>query len=270
MAGKLGVMIIHGMGDTPKDFADKLIIQLSKRLGKQADQVEFAPCHWSPILQKYQDKTWDRLLQGARMDAKPVRKFIVGSLGDAAGYLAGYFKDSHPTAYEEIHKCVRSSLEKLESRLKSETTAPLMVLAHSLGSIIMSNYIWDEQTGQGIGGTPFEKTDTLTSFITYGSNIPLFLPPRNTIECIRFPSKNLPRVYKKTAHWINVYDPDDVLGYPLNTIWTKRNRTVIEDVTVNAGPLILSGTPLSHIFYNEDNSFQKIVMKQINAVLNAS
>jgi hypothetical protein len=270
MAGKVGVMIIHGMGDTPKDFADKLIVKLSKRLGKQADHVEFVPCYWSPILQKYQDKTWERLLQGTRMDARPVRKFIVGALGDAAGYLAGYFKDRHPTAYDEIHERVRASLAKLESRLGSETPAPLMVLAHSLGSIIMSNYIWDEQAGQGVGKTPFEKTDTLTGFITYGSNIPLFLPPRNTIECIRFPSKNLPKAYKKAAQWINIYDPDDVLGYPLNTIWTKRNRTVIKDVTVDAGPLILSGTPLSHIFYNADGDFQKIVVEQINAVLNVS
>jgi len=268
MAGKLGVMIIHGMGDTPKNFADTLMATLSKRLGKQADQVQFVPCHWSPLLQKYQNKIWDNLLKGTRMDYKSLRKFIVGALGDPGSYLSGYFKDGHP-AYGLIHERVRSSLAKLESKLKSKTPVPLMVLAHSLGSIIMSNYIWDEQTGNGVGNTSFERTDTLTSFITYGSNIPLFLPPRSTVECIRFPPKNLPKSFKKAAQWTNIYDPDDVLGYPLNTIWTKRNGTTIKDILVNAGPWPLSETPLSHIYYNEDSGFQKIVVEQITAILNS-
>jgi hypothetical protein len=266
MAGKLGVMIIHGMGDHKKDFADNLIAQLTKRLGEKAEHVEFVPCYWSPILQKYQDKTWERLLLGTRMDAKPLRKFIVGALGDPPGYLAGYFRDGH-YAYDDIHECVRSSLATLESKLKSKDHVPLMVLAHSLGSIIMSNYIWDEQTGKGIGKTSFEKTDTLTSFITFGSNIPLFLPPRDVVECIKFPPKNLPKPYKKVAEWVNVYDPDDILGYPLNTIWTKRNGTIIRDIPINAGLFPLSETPLSHSFYDDDHDFHRIVVEQINKVL---
>lgn len=266
MGGRLGVMIIHGMGDTQKNFADKLIAKLSKQLGKKAEQVVFLPCYWSPILQKYQDQTWRNLLKGSRMDAKSLRKFIIGALGDAAGYLSGYFKSGQP-AYKDIHEDVRSYLGKLEKKLNSSSPVPLMVLAHSLGSIIMSNYIWDEQTQQGIGKTPFECTETLTSFITYGSNIPLFLPPRSAIECIRFPSKDLPEKYKNVAQWINVYDPDDVLGYPLDTIWTKQNGTIIKDVTINAGIWPLSETPLSHTYYNEDGSFQKIVVEQMKAIL---
>ncbi len=266
MTGKLGVMVIHGMGDIKMDYADQLIARLSKQLGKRAEQVEFTPCYWSPILQKYQDKTWERLLQGGRMDAKRLRKFIVSSLGDPAGYLAGYFKDGF-SAYDDIHEHVRSSLASLEARLQPHSPAPLMVLAHSLGSIIISNYIWDEQMGNGIGKTPFERTETLTSFITYGSNIPLFLPPRDQIVCIRFPSRDLPEAYAKAAQWINIYDPDDVLGYPLNTIWTQRNGTVIKDVLINAGLLPFSETPLSHTYYHGDGDFQKIVVEQINAVL---
>jgi len=269
MAGKLGVMIIHGMGDTPKDFADKLIAHLSKRLGEHAEQVVFLPCYWSPLLQKYQDQTWRRLLKGSCMDAKPLRKFIVGALGDPASYLAGYFKGGQP-AYDDIHEKVRFTLGKLERTLRSKLPVPLMVLAHSLGSIIMSNYIWDEQTGKGISKTSFERTETLTSFITYGSNIPLFLPPRSDIECIRFPLKSLPKEYKKSAQWVNVYDPDDVLGYPLDTIWTKRNGTKIKDVTINAGVWPLSETPLSHTFYNDDGDFHKIVVEQITNILSLS
>jgi len=264
MSGKLGVLIVHGMGDLKKDFADDLIGRLLKKLGTQAKDVVFEPCFWGDILQKYQNTTWKNLLTATRMDAKPIRKFIVSALGDAAGYLAGFFKDGH-AAYTDIHERVRIMLKNLESQLTP--SAPLIVLAHSLGSAIMSNYIWDEQVGNGVGKTAFEKTETMAGFITYGSNIPLFLPPRDTIQCIRFPSRNLDAKYKKIAKWINVYDPDDLLGYPLNTIWTKRNGTIIEDVLVNAGPLIVSETPFAHVFYNQTAAFQKIVIKQIQSVL---
>jgi len=266
MAGRLGVMIIHGMGAQKKDFADGLIENLKKRLGGQAADVEFMPCFWADILQKYEDKTWERLLSATRMDARRTRRFIVSALGDAAGYLAGYFKDGH-YAYDDIHEEIRSSLQTLEQRLKGSTSAPLLVLAHSLGSVMVSNYIWDEQTGKGIGKTSFEKMQLLCGFITFGSNIPLFLPPRNIIECIRFPDKSLPQKYRNGARWVNAYDPDDILGYPLSTIWTKQNGTSIEDVLVNAGPPIISETPLSHMYYEKTAAFQKIVIAQIKSIL---
>ena len=266
MSGKLGIFIIHGMGNPESSFADGLIRRFTRRLGDQAADVQFTSCYWSPILQEQQDVTWGRLLQSNKMDAKAIRKWVVSALGDPVCYLSGYMKNGSPV-YQLIHEQIRQDLSKLALRLQNADSKPLMVLAHSLGSVIMSNYLWDEQAGNGIGTNAFEKGETLTSFTTYGSNIPMFLPPSPPITCIKFPSQNIPAKYKNVARWINVFDPDDILGYPLKDIWDNTQGTVIEDRDINVGIWPLSESPLSHTFYDKDDDFLDIVVEHAKEIM---
>ncbi len=271
MSKKLGVFIIHGMGDPDPNYAEGLISQLSKRLNLAVQDVEFEVCYWSPILQEQQNVTWRRLQQSKTMNGKAFRKWIVSALGDPVSYLSGFFKDGKPV-YGQVHECVRSSLTRLAARLGDADTKPLMVLAHSLGSVVMSNYIWDQHYNKkednvGFGRTAFERTETLTSFITFGSNIPLFLPPYPPIKCIPFPHPKLPDYLKPEAKWQNVFDPDDVLGYPLQHIWDDRQGTVIDDITINAGMWPVSETPFSHTAYLRDDDFLDIVEACMKAIL---
>ncbi|RYC71596.1 hypothetical protein [Spirosoma sordidisoli] len=271
MTKKLGVFIIHGMGDPAPDYAEVLIDQVTKRLGDAAREVEFEACYWAPILQKQQDVTWRRLLLRDQLDALAFRRWIVSALGDPVSYLSGFFKDGKPV-YGQIHACMRTSLEQLSARLGEGQPRPLMILAHSLGSVIASNYIWDQHYNKneehvGLGKMPFERTETLTSFITFGSNIPLFLPPSPPIRCIPFPHQNLPAYLKAEARWQNVFDPDDVLGYPLADIWDDTQGTRIDDISINAGTWPLSETPLSHTAYLRDDSFLDLVEERMRALL---
>jgi hypothetical protein len=168
MAKKLGILIIHGMGNPEPTYAEGLIRGLERRLGKRADAVDFEACFWSPILQAGQDATWERLAGCGEMAARRTRHWIVSTLGDPPAYLSGFFKEGQP-AYGAIHQCVRSSLARLAASLGgARTDKPLMVLAHSLGSVIVSNYIWDSNHDQAVGRDPFEEMRTLTSLITYG------------------------------------------------------------------------------------------------------
>jgi len=264
MAKGLGIFIIHGMGSPEPSYAEGLIRRLSSRLNEAGQEVEFESCYWSPILQEQQDVTWRRLLKSKELDAKALRRWIVSALGDPASYLSGYFKENRPV-YGDVHECVRFSLARLSARVGRK--APLMVLAHSLGSVVVSNYIWDENHGTGIGRNPFEKMETLTSLITYGSNIPLFLPPAPPITCIRFPHPKLPAKLRAVARWKNVYDPDDVLGYPLENIWDITQGTRIEDIAINAGVWPLSALPFSHTGYDKDDDFLDIVEAEARAIL---
>lgn len=266
MTKQLGVLIIHGMGDPDPNFADGLIRRLSQRLDEQAERVVFSACYWAPILQQHQDTIWRKVNEDNRLDWQLARKWVVSSLGDPVSYLAGFFKNNQPV-YGDIHNLVRSRLEQLEAELDPGSRQPLMVLAHSLGSIIISNYIWDEQADQGIGQTSFERAETLTSLITYGSTIPLFVPPRTEIRCIRFPDAALPSPYRPVARWINLFDRDDVLGYPLQNIWTETQGTRIEDRQINVGSLFNSWTPYSHVQYHNDDDFQEVVVAQIQDIL---
>lgn len=272
MTAKLGVLIIHGMGKQQSDFADPLIRRLRRRLGPQAeDLVAFKACYWADILQAYQNRNWRNLVMDSHMEAQRLRDFFVSWLGDAVSYTVGYYKPSQH-GYCEVHERICASLTELENEV--ETDAPLMVLAHSLGSVIMNNYIWDEQhptsRKEVEPRTAFQRAETLSTFITYGSNIPLFLPPQEKIECITFPSPNLDEKYQAIAKWINIYDTDDVLGYPLKNIWTDTHGTLIQDMEVNIGLPLISETFFSHAFYDSDNDFLNIVHDQIQVNLAVS
>jgi hypothetical protein len=289
MADEIGVLIVHGMGTPAPSYAEGLVERLTAALGPAAARVRFEACHWSPILQPAQDRVWARLRAGgARMDQQWARRWLVSALGDPAGYLSGYLQDGEPV-YARVHEAVRAALARLAGRLARADATPLVVLAHSLGSVIVSNYVWNEQRASGevrpaaspggdappaarraaVGRTPFERMETLTTLVTYGSNIPLFVPPVERLECIRLPRATLPARYRAVARWLNVYDPDDLLGYPLATLWDDTKGTRITDVTVDAGPFLASGTPFAHTFYNSDRDFVALVARELATVLSA-
>jgi hypothetical protein len=259
--------------------------------------VAFEPCHYSPILQAQQDVTWRRLTaSGVRMDMRSVRRWALSNLGDPVTYLSGYMQaPGGQPAYLAVHERVRDSLAKLEARLSPGAGRPLAVLAHSLGSVVVSNYVWNEQREAGeieprrlkasaptagaaaapavrraVGRTEFERMETLTTLVTYGSTIPLFLPPSPPIECIGFPRATLPPHYRAVARWQNVFDPDDVLGYPLRGIWDVTHDTVIDDVVVNAGPWPVSATPFAHTMYDRDDDFLDLVARELRAALSVA
>ena len=286
MPPRIGVLLTHGMGDPQPDFADGLIRRLRKTLGRDAADVDFEPCHWAPVLQKSQDRVWQKLVDGGReMDMKRMRRWIVSAFGDPVGYLSGYMQDGAPV-HLKVHECVRDALARLAARLDGPETAPLVVLAHSLGSVVTSNYIWNEERASGelrpagsgvsgelaatkriaVGRTPFERMESLVTLVTYGSTIPLFLPPIEPLECIRFPRQMLPAQLRAVARWLNVYDPDDLLGYPIAAAWDDLHGSRIDDVTVNIGLFPLSETPFTHTLYDRDGSFLELVVKEVRKV----
>ena len=72
---------------------------------------------------------------------------------------------------------------------------------------------------------------------------------------------------KNKAKWLNYYDPDDILGYPLKSINEPYDNTVSEDIPINVGGLFSSWNPLSHIEYWTDDDFTKPVSKFIKTFL---
>ncbi|MDC2889688.1 hypothetical protein [Psychrosphaera algicola] len=94
METKLVVAIIHGMGDIHPDFADQFIDdvcdQISPDVSPQA--IKFVPIHWGYITQPIQDQFYQRANAVADLDYKPVRKFILSALGDAAAYQKSQIK----------------------------------------------------------------------------------------------------------------------------------------------------------------------------------
>ena len=140
---------------------------------------------------------------------------------------------------------------------------PLAIVAQSLGCQVMSNYIWDAQQPRayaGIWSAPlddgvpadsprdrFRRMRSLQLLMTTGCNIPVFVAGHSTIEPIDR------RKLAAGFRWINQFDPDDVLGWPLAQL-SAPYAALVEDHAVNASGDTLLGrvkslTPYSHTQY---------------------
>ena len=286
---ELGVVIVHGMGDPKASFAEPLIEGLRSLLGDDAHAVAFEPCFWSPILQDGENEVWRRLQKSRGMQLDFARKWIISSLGDPTGYLSGYERDGKP-AMHTVHERFAATLKKVADCLDDPDHAPIIVMAHSLGGVVVTNYLWDLERAAGEVGnkssvevrpehaaarrtfaeTSAERLETLAGLITFGCNIPLFLPPTLHYECVQFPRRTLPAKLKLAARWLNIFDPYDILGYPLSDLWDEPNGTTIIDIALNAGTFPVSITPLSHNYYWTDEKFQSLVVAELESVLKAA
>lgn len=151
---------------------------------------------------------------------------------------------------------------------KAGSKAPLCIIAHSLGAVITSNYIWDLQNKVAqikVGDTPLEQGETLALYYTLGSQITLWrLRYEDFGTPITIPSPKLPEHYPHLeGEWINFYDRDDVLGYPIKAINSKYDKAVKADIEVNAGNILTNWTPLSHNSYWADDEVTKPIAEAL-------
>ena len=141
-----------------------------------------------------------------------------------------------------------------------------MLVGHSLGCHIISSFAWDvhkwkQQTDTEIDQEPNEgvrqlahivrlggavrRLDTFAGFITLGSNMPLFtftFGPDGVFPITRtrapswtpaFPGPALSPSMRIHARWINIYSPNDILGYPLKALNpTYENEPLLSDIPV--------------------------------------
>lgn len=269
---KLAVAIIHGIGTQPdlRDaegqhaFAQSLIAGLRQRLGSEAEHVAFQTLYWASVLDKRQLAFLDKL-RDQPVRWRWLRRIVTLFLGDASGYRK--VSQAYDTTYEEVHQCLRSGLNALRAKVDADT--PLVVLAHSLGGHIFSNFVWDQQRINQVEACPldpFLALETLSGLVTFGCNIPLFTFAYDPVVPIRFPGHCLTDAVTKQARWLNLYAPADPLGYPLRTL-PNYDTVVAEDRAMPVGPWYKRHTPLSHLGYWDDRRFQRYVAGYLQQLL---
>ena len=265
---KLAVAIIHGIGSQSPTFADATIEEISRwliDLGKDPTEVAWQPIYWADILGPRQKRYLDRARATNELDFIGLRKFVVEALGDAAAYQ---FVGGNPSStYLQIRDRIRDRMHDLYSGPLNAAPVPLVVLGHSLGSHIISSYLWDTQhqspTGADPAADPFERMEWLAGLITFGSNIPLFTFAYDPVEAIDFPGSAIPHDVAAKARWLNYFDKDDVLGYPLKPTSPSYAAVVDDDIEINVGGFATSATPLSHVGYWTDDDFTKPVARYL-------
>jgi hypothetical protein len=166
-------------------------------------------------------------------------------VGDLVAYQDAEDTDGN---YHAIHGCIDDALAKLAERAPG---APLCVIAHSLGTVIASDHFYDLQHAEPDFPTALQRGETLTFLYTLGSPIALWM--------VRYPSFDKPiglpgrdhgsPETRGAAEWVNFYDPDDIVAYPLKALNEQYRRAVDRDQVVRVGAPILARTPVSHVAY---------------------
>ncbi|HKP56617.1 MAG TPA: hypothetical protein VJV78_07855 [Polyangiales bacterium] len=264
MPYRLAAIVIHGIGEQQPDFADGFIREVSDRLGGRAEQVCWRSLYWADLLEPRETELLDRLSAGGRhLDWASVRRFVVHFLADAVAYQRVPGKGVVDGTYTRIHARVAERLADLGTAVGGGPM-PLLVVAHSLGGHIMSNYIWDQQhpdPSRVRGATPFVRAETLKAMITFGCNIPLFALALPDVVPI-----DIPHPAGARKPWLNLYDRDDVLGYPLAPL-SSGYDAIVEDREVSVGSFLTGWNPLAHNAYWTDNDVTKPIAERISELL---
>ena len=278
MSKKLAIIAIHGMGSTEEDFADPLRQHLESRLEpSQWNQIYFDKIYYQGLIQEHQEAIWKNMRRvGLRW--KRLREEMLYSFSDPATIAQGA---SNPESiYLQVQRTITKAIENARKNLV-DADAPIVIIAQSLGGHVISNYIWDAQSqakGKEVIGVwrddkdkllsagsqeevDFLRMRTLRFLLTTGCNIPLFVAGHKAIVAIDKPDP------LRDFDWINFYDRDDVLGWPLKPLSPSYKALVTEDVDITVGSLLTSFTPFSHLFYWDDAEFLSTVAALIRGML---
>ncbi|QRK06801.1 hypothetical protein JQX13_43185 [Archangium violaceum] len=228
------------------------------------------------LLSRRKDKRLGRLhYPGARW-------LIMHFVGDAIAYQPGIGKSE---VYDNIHASVTEALARLRQRAGDD--APLCVMAHSLGSVIASNYFYDLQVARAsmsdqeqiatrllespedpMARSPLERGETLAHLYTMGSPLALWslrYPQQKELDrpvCV--PAAELTQHHPGAGgEWVNYYDDDDVIAYPLQPLG-EAYRKGVRDVCVKLSGLF-TWTPMVHPFYWADDQVMEPIAKSLAA-----
>jgi hypothetical protein len=259
---KVALLTIHGMGEQPLDYADDMRRALQHQMGDAFVNVDVHSVYYQHLLKPNEQDVWNRTRERAKVRYEQLRKFILFGFADAAGLENR--KEYDGSVYELAQEEIARALLAIHAQRGPDT--PIVMLAHSLGCQVMSSFIYDAQKRAG-GGTvaagiwkPGRLADSLTAeqrtflqcstvrtFVTTGCNIPVFVAAHHRMDVKPITRPN------PGFSWLNLYDPDDALGWPLQPL-EGGYETLVEDRAINAGQGILdfmtkSWNPLSHTAY---------------------
>lgn len=298
MTYKCAFLCMHGMGKlTRNEFQSeiaKLRQNLAERLSVQRLSEIYIPSSgifYSDLTQQQEDDVWEAMTtQGGlntglirRKTINRIRRFIISGFSDATAFT-GFNSSATIQPYTKVQKRIYDALDNIYCTCGK---VPIIIISQSLGCQIISSYVWDAQLywrntqlgtnfdidSRSIWKNPpstdkdgFLCLQSLKTWFTTGCNIPIFVSGFRNVRAVHN------RQYGYDFNWVNYFDYDDVLGYPLAPLGvlfkTQTNDhgqsyadTVI-DIQVNAhdgtlGAITSSWNPMSHTQYWGDKTILK-------------
>ena len=147
MNKKLGLLTIHGMGETKTTYYAGLKESIEKRLGwKIWEDIHLEPIYYQHPMQEHEYRVW-RDMPREEFEWKRLRQFMLFAFADAS--TLEHKPDKPGSIYRKVQTNIFESLKKTREALGNENKEIILV-AQSLGGQVISNYIWDFQCSFGI------------------------------------------------------------------------------------------------------------------------
>ena len=240
------IIFIHGIGEQQPGYSAKSGKKIDNRLRKFLRQEVSQPLRppviykevwWANHTSKEQRKLLNKVNRTHDLDWTLAREFMVAFVGDAIAYQKTRSGD---LVYKAIHQSLQTVIDSVTNEFP-EDHIEFTFVAHSLGSVIASNYLYDRR-----------NHFTATNFFTLGSPIAIWILRHGDIANANQPIQ----VTRPNGVWINILDDDDVIGYPLRDVNKHYRQAVDMDYVTEIGGL-LQWTPLSHVDYWTDGNVVK-------------
>jgi len=250
------VIFIHGVGDQNDGYSNEMETELRelfplqvKDLGGAADPEEPVSREvlWAKITSGPQNELWKRVNRSHDLDMVKLRKFFVAFGGDAVGYQ----KDgAQNLVYNAVNDAVQAQVDSVEAEYPGDRFEFTFV-THSLGTIVASNYLYDQSKKR--------KGLQTTNLFTLGSPI--------AIWTLRFggplQATHPVRISRPDGAWINILDDEDVIGFPLRDLNPQYKDAVDMDYVTEIGGPVSMGNPISHVGYWTDRNVLKPISRKL-------
>ena len=216
------IAFVHGIGELPSRRYQEFGKCLRKAYEKEVQKL--TELRLSDLNFVWEEAYWADITQSERQEIKnkagattQMRRLAISSIGDVIAYT----KRSYPeNKYAVIQKRFIDTLAKLGQRVleNGDTEASLTVIAHSLGTVISSDGIYDMCHNKTLPGI------TVDRFISMGSPIALY-GLRYGLDKFMQPIR--PKM------WINFWYPQDLMAFPLKSLNEAYSEAVTEDICLS-------------------------------------
>jgi len=264
----LNVLVIHGMGKHPPDYSKEFEERLNSKVQSWLWQLNrtyssskppghrplnFIAGWWAPVMNAALSEMGGRIY---KTKVPYLREFGMGFMGDVVAYEGR-------SVYDEIHRYLADALR---NGLKTGSRH-LTIVAHSLGSVIASDFVYDHTLKIGKSFTDGFGV-AFSNFFTFGSPLVLYamrsgLPnpfkPSEIIDGFDRPV----RVESESGVWLNLFDDDDIIGYPIKPINRHYRSAVTADLVVEVGDFFTRWNPLSHGHYWDSEQTVDIIAEKL-------